>query len=66
MLDAIKELFSYLFQFIDDHFLVECIVCKKYSFNKDVTYRRITTWHSVPVCDSCYKDLFYPFTKGDK
>ena len=50
-------------QWLLDHKPVQCALCKSWQFKKDIFYEITTTGQRAALCETCYQELYSPFTK---
>ena len=61
-----KKLLARIIQTVSKYAPVMCVRCRGIFFEKDVEYEISTLGRVVPLCKECHKELFTPFSGGDK
>jgi len=60
----LSELIGRISDWIVLHTPVQCQVCFHWLFRKDAIYKQITTGGTAPLCPTCDRAIFRPFTRG--
>lgn len=58
----LKRIYRKIIRFFSDRKPVFCADCRQIVFTKDARYERTTTGQTVPLCPSCHKAIFHPYS----
>lgn len=53
-------------KFFKQHTPVICVRCNSIHFDKNIKYEWNTLGRQVALCQKCHKELFTPFSGGEK
>ena len=62
----IRSLLSRFFEWLDDLVSVQCFYCDRIIAKKNAIYERTQIGAIVPLCPSCHKLLFNPWSDEDE